>query len=1701
MIKRRFASLFIALLILLEVIHPASIFAAWNKPDYQVSKIMNAVTRGPDRFVAVGNSGALYYSLDNSGGQFSGSVVSGTSESLNDIIYASGKYVMVGGKGTILTWVPGQLLGVSTSNTSNHLASIAYGGGKYVATGQFGTVVTSSDGVTWTSQVLSGAGGSYMYGVTYGDKFVVVGQHGELWSSLDGVSWTKRISNTSNYLQAVTYGNGQYVAVGTAGTVVTSPDGVTWTVQTSGITQSLSSITYGNGRYVAVGFGGTMVTSSNGVSWKQSASGISDYLLDIQYGNNTFIVVGNNVNLVYENSTVTYAGNGNTGGTGPTDSGTYGMGASATVLGKGSLVKTGYTFTGWNTAVNGSGTSYAPGSTLTLDMANVTLYAQWTVSPTYTITYNGNGSTGGTVLTDSGAYETGAPVTVLGKGSLVRTGYTFAGWNTAANGSGTNYAAGAALTMGSANVTLYAKWTVTPTYTVTYNGNGSTGGTVLTDSGAYETGAPVTVLDKGSLVRTGYTFAGWNTAANGSGTNYAAGAALTMGSTNITLYAKWTVTPTYTVTYNGNGSAGGTVPSDSGAYETGTAATVLGNRGNLVKPGYTFAGWNTLATGLGTNYAAGAALTMGNANITLYAKWTLTPTYTVTYNGNGSTGGTVPLDSGAYETGTAATVLGNTGNLEKPGYTFAGWNTLVNGSGTNYAAGAALTMGNANITLYAKWTLTPTYTVTYNGNGSTGGTVPSDSGAYETGTAATVLGNTGNLVKPGYTFAGWNTLATGLGTNYAAGATLTMGSTNITLYAKWTLTPTYTVTYNGNGSTGGTVPSDSGAYETGTAATVLGNTGNLEKPGYTFAGWNTLATGLGTNYAAGATLTMGSTNITLYAKWTLTPTYTVTYNGNGSAGGTVPSDSGAYETGTAATVLGNTGNLVKPGYTFAGWNTLATGLGTNYAAGATLTMGSTNITLYAKWTLTPTYTVTYNGNGSTGGTVPSDSGAYETGTAATVLGNTGNLEKPGYTFAGWNTLVNGSGTNYAAGAALTMGNANITLYAKWTLTPTYTVTYNGNGSAGGTAPSDSGAYETGTAATVLGNKGNLVKSGYTFAGWNTLVNGSGTNYAEGATLTMGSTNITLYAKWTLTPTYTVTYNGNGSTTGTIPIDSGTYETGTAATILGNTGNLVKPGYTFAGWNTEANGSGTNYAAGATLTMGSTNVTLYAKWTLTPTYTVTYNGNGSAGGTAPSDSGAYETGTAATVLGNKGNLVKSGYTFAGWNTLVNGSGTNYAEGATLTMGSTNITLYAKWTLTPTYTVTYNGNGSTTGTIPIDSGTYETGTAATILGNTGNLVKPGYTFAGWNTEANGSGTNYAAGAVLTIGNTSITLFAQWRFIKSSGGPINIKLVSTDGKLTLPVGAIGEVSFENLVKIFIPSGAADKEIKITIKRELETEKLLLKEKHPVSGVFEVLKNISENFKKMITISFAFEPSKMKEDQRPGVFYYDEIKKTWVEVAGSKVTGNWISVEVNYFAKFTVLCVETVNGKAVPCGPVSSNPTPEFNDIHGHWAASYIKQGVSKGIVNGYPNGTFKPNAAVTRAEFVVMLMNALKPQTEKAVITFTDTEKIGPWAKDAVAQAVQAGIIKGFEDGSFRPNQAVTRSEIVVMISRMLNLKQDTNLATDFRDDPRIPYWAKGAVAALKNLGLIQGKGNNEFAPNDKTTRAEATTILVRMLEWNE
>lgn len=185
-------------------------------------------------------------------------------------------------------------------------------------------------------------------------------------------------------------------------------------------------------------------------------------------------------------------------------------------------------------------------------------------------------------------------------------------------------------------------------------------------------------------------------------------------------------------------------------------------------------------------------------------------------------------------------------------------------------------------------------------------------------------------------------------------------------------------------------------------------------------------------------------------------------------------------------------------------------------------------------------------------------------------------------------------------------------------------------------------------------------------------------------------------------------------------------------------------------------------------------------------------------------------------------------------------------------------------------------------------------------------------------------------------------------------------------------------------------------------------------------------------------------------------------------------------------------------PKPPEDPGPTVTLTDIAGHWAEANIKQAVGSGIAAGYPDGTFKPNRTVTRAEFIVMLMNALKPQDGEAELTFSDAASIGPWAAKAVAQAVRAGMITGYKDGAFRPDAEITRAEMASMLAHALGLTLDENAATGFADDRNIPAWARGAAAAMKEFGIMGGTGSNRFDPAAKATRAEAVTVLLRLLE---
>lgn len=223
------------------------------------------------------------------------------------------------------------------------------------------------------------------------------------------------------------------------------------------------------------------------------------------------------------------------------------------------------------------------------------------------------------------------------------------------------------------------------TYAVTYDGNGADGGSTAAQSKLYN--SDVTLQDNG-FTREGYTFVEWNTAADGTGTSYAAGASYSTNAA-LALYAIWQLN-TYAVDYDANGGTGIT------AAQTKTYGEDLTLRDNaFTYSGHLFSHWNTKADGTGVSYAAGATYTI-NAEVTLYAIWT--DTYAIVYHGNGATSGSTASQTKIK--GTPITIQSN--GFVRDKHTFIEWNTSPDGTGTSYDEGDTYS-ADAALTLFAIW--------------------------------------------------------------------------------------------------------------------------------------------------------------------------------------------------------------------------------------------------------------------------------------------------------------------------------------------------------------------------------------------------------------------------------------------------------------------------------------------------------------------------------------------------------------------------------------------------------------------------------------------------------------------------------------------------------------------------------------------------------------------------------------------------------------------------------------------------------------------------------------------------------------------------------------------------------------------------------------------------------------------------------------
>lgn len=189
--------------------------------------------------------------------------------------------------------------------------------------------------------------------------------------------------------------------------------------------------------------------------------------------------------------------------------------------------------------------------------------------------------------------------------------------------------------------------------------------------------------------------------------------------------------------------------------------------------------------------------------------------------------------------------------------------------------------------------------------------------------------------------------------------------------------------------------------------------------------------------------------------------------------------------------------------------------------------------------------------------------------------------------------------------------------------------------------------------------------------------------------------------------------------------------------------------------------------------------------------------------------------------------------------------------------------------------------------------------------------------------------------------------------------------------------------------------------------------------------------------------------------------------------------------------------DGKTNSNVPVSKRLSVISNNTAGHWAEEYIQQATTLGILKGYPDGTFKPNNPLTRAQAASIIARALQLQTDEAA-PFKDIGNYASETQAEIAAAYQFGIIKG-SNGNFKPSDKITRAQIALMIQRAYEYKTGTKYDADkapYSDFGNYDAETTNAISMLQELGIATGS-EGKFNPGNQTTRAQAGKMFVHLL----
>jgi hypothetical protein len=338
-----------------------------------------------------------------------------------------------------------------------------------------------------------------------------------------------------------------------------------------------------------------------------------------------------------------------------------------------------------------------------------------------------------------------------------------------------------------------------------------------------------------------------------------------------------------------------------------------------------------------------------------------------------------------------------------------------------------------------------------------------------------------------------------------------------------------------------------------------------------------------------------------------------------------------------------------------------------------------------------------------------------------------------------------------------------------------------------------------------------------------------------------------------------------------------------------------------------------------------------------------------------------------------------------------------------------------------------------------------------------------------------------AVAVIGEGKLPARSEFLTLKQklAGNPVNLS-----GQVEAATGAVITDS-QGKISLVIPGKALKQNLRITVKEKgIDPSRTFPGSYRQITPVYE-LEPDNTRFSLPVTIALKIAVPPLVKSENLALARYNQDKGIWVAVPAVVDAGNGVLLaKIDHFSEYAVL---------------ARQETKSFDDVNSNtcgWAVEAVELLAGAGVIDGVDGKYFQPDRSITRAELTSILVKALRLPAASGQTAFTDVPA-QEWYAGSIAAATQAGLVKGYDNGTFRPDGMVTREELATVLARGLNLTPPTGASITFSDAGEVSAWAKESLTALAATGLVQGYPDGTFQPRGMVTRAECAVFVYRAL----